>query len=158
MTDVTGQEATGESGADNVLGRLGQMLRRGDIALALGVVCILAVLILPMPSWMLDISLAMSMTLSVLILMTVLFISRALDFSSFPTVAISRTVGKELNSKGLPMNSTVIRISTEKAMETASERSSIQLGIGRMRTTRIAVTPSARATSPRLSMLKALAS
>jgi flagellar biosynthesis protein FlhA len=72
--------------------RLGETLRRGDIALALGIVCILVVLILPMPSWMLDISLAISLTFSVLILMTVLFISRALDFSAFPTVLLIATM------------------------------------------------------------------
>jgi flagellar biosynthesis protein FlhA len=74
------------------LGRALETLRRGDIALALGIACILVVLILPMPSWMLDISLAVSMTLSVLILMTVLFISRPLDFSSFPTVLLIATM------------------------------------------------------------------
>ncbi len=67
-------------------------LKRGDIALALGVVCILVVLILPLPSWLLDVSLALSMTLSVLILMTALFISRPLDFSSFPTVLLIATM------------------------------------------------------------------
>ncbi len=67
-------------------------LRRGDIALALGVVCILVVLILPMPPWLLDVALALSMTLSVLILMTSLFISRPLDFSSFPTVLLIATM------------------------------------------------------------------
>ena len=73
-------------------GRIGAALKRGDIALALGVVCILAVLILPMPSWMLDISLAASITLSVMILMTVMFINRALDFSSFPTILLIATM------------------------------------------------------------------
>ncbi len=72
--------------------KLGRTLRNGDVALALGVVMILVVLILPMPSWLLDISLAISMTLSVLVLMTVLFISRALDFSSFPTVLLIATM------------------------------------------------------------------
>ena len=67
-------------------------LKRGDIALALGVVCILVVLILPMPAWLLDVALALSMTLSVLILMTALFISRPLDFSSFPTVLLIATM------------------------------------------------------------------
>ena len=37
---------------NNALG----FLKRGDIALALGVVCILVVLILPMPAWLLDLS------------------------------------------------------------------------------------------------------
>ncbi len=67
-------------------------LKRGDIALALGVTAILVVLILPMPSWMLDLSLAVSMTFSVLILMTVLFITKPLEFNSFPTVLLIATM------------------------------------------------------------------
>jgi flagellar biosynthesis protein FlhA len=67
-------------------------LKRGDIALALGVTAILVVLILPMPSWMLDLSLAVSMTFSVLILMTVLFIAKPLEFNSFPTVLLIATM------------------------------------------------------------------
>ena len=66
--------------------------KRGDIALALGLVCILVVLIMPMPKWMLDFTLALSITLSVLILMTVMFINKALDFSSFPTILLIATV------------------------------------------------------------------
>ena len=67
-------------------------LRRGDIALALGVTCILVVLILPMPRWLLDGALAISITFSVLIMMVALFISRPLDFSSFPTVLLIATI------------------------------------------------------------------
>jgi len=67
-------------------------LKRGDIALALGVTAILVVLILPLPAWMLDLSLAMSMTFSVLILMTVIFITKPLEFNSFPTVLLIATM------------------------------------------------------------------
>lgn len=73
-------------------GQLQALLKRGDIALALGLVAILMVLILPLPTWLLDVSLALSFTFSVLILMTVLFISRPLDFSSFPTVLLISTM------------------------------------------------------------------
>ncbi len=83
--------AKAASGSD-VLGRVMVALKRGDIALALGIACILVVLILPMPSWLLDICLAISLTLSVLILMTVLFISKPLDFSSFPTILLIATM------------------------------------------------------------------
>ena len=55
-------------------------------------VAILVVLIMPMPAWLLDIALALSMTLSVLVLMTVLFINRALEFSTFPTVLLIATM------------------------------------------------------------------
>ena len=97
MTDTSAQDsgnlpATTPGSGTPGLARFFDMLRGGDIALALGVACILVVLILPMPSWMLDVSLAISMAFSVLILMTVLFISRPLDFSSFPTVLLIATM------------------------------------------------------------------
>ncbi|MEH6527315.1 MAG: flagellar biosynthesis protein FlhA [Sneathiella sp.] len=82
--------ATGSPG--EFLSRMYAVLGRGDIGLALGVVCILVVLILPMPSWLLDFSLAISITFSVVILMTCLFISKPLDFSSFPTVLLIATM------------------------------------------------------------------
>ena len=66
------------------LGELGTMLRRGDIALAIGVMTILVVLILPLPATLLDMALAISIILSVLILMTSLFIQAPLEFSVFP--------------------------------------------------------------------------
>ena len=68
------------------------ILQRGDLALALGITAILVVLILPMPSWLLDICLAISMTFSVLILMTVLFIQKPLEFSAFPTILLIATM------------------------------------------------------------------
>ncbi len=72
--------------------RIFNTLRRGDIALALGVVLILVILILPMPKWMLDVALAFSITFSVLILMTALFIDEPLEFSAFPTVLLLATM------------------------------------------------------------------
>jgi len=91
-TELTQVEnARAQGGA--LLQRAGTLLQgRGDIAMALGIVAILVVLILPMPRWLLDISLAISITFSVLILMTALFIHRPLDFSSFPTVLLIATV------------------------------------------------------------------
>ena len=65
---------------------------RGDILLALGIIAIITVLIFPMPTWLLDMSLALSMTFSVMILMTVLFLERPLDFSTFPTVLLIATM------------------------------------------------------------------
>ncbi len=78
--------------SNDPLRQFADLLRRGDIALALGIVAILVVLILPMPKWLLDISLAFSITLSVLVLMVVLFISRPLEFSAFPTVLLIATI------------------------------------------------------------------
>ncbi|MEM8916611.1 MAG: flagellar biosynthesis protein FlhA, partial [Pseudomonadota bacterium] len=77
---------------DLLRGLGGRIAERSDIALALGVVGILVVLILPMPTWLLDFSLAISITFSVLTLMTVLFIARPLEFSSFPTILLIATM------------------------------------------------------------------
>ncbi len=63
-----------------------------DIALAVGVVAIIAMLILPMPAWMLDMGLALSITLSIMILMTALFIEKPLQLSAFPTILLISTM------------------------------------------------------------------
>ncbi len=65
---------------------------RGDIGMALGIIGILVVLILPLPAWLLDLALAFSITFSVLILMTSLFIEKPLDFSAFPIVLLIATM------------------------------------------------------------------
>jgi len=74
------------------LGDLGALLKRGDIALAVGVMTILVVLILPLPPTLLDLSLAFSIIFAVLILMTALFIQAPLEFSAFPTVLLIATM------------------------------------------------------------------
>ena len=63
-----------------------------DLALAGGVIAIIAMLILPMPGWLLDLGLAFSITLSVMILMTALFIEKPLDLSAFPTILLIATM------------------------------------------------------------------
>ena len=63
-----------------------------DLALAGGVVAIIAMLILPMPGWLLDIGLALSITLSVMILMTALFIEKPLQLSAFPSILLITTM------------------------------------------------------------------
>ena len=93
MTDVTAGGAAQIGGfALRGLGDLGALLKRGDIALAIGVMAILVVLILPLPPMLLDLALAISIILSVLILMTALFIQAPLEFSAFPTVLLIATM------------------------------------------------------------------
>jgi len=91
MTEASQSGDLGRGLAD-VARRLALSFRRGEVALAIGVISILTVLILPMPGWLLDFSLSLSITLSVLILMTVLFIEKPLDFSAFPTVLLITTM------------------------------------------------------------------
>lgn len=63
-----------------------------DIGFAAGVVAILIVLFLPVPPFLLDLGLALSISLAVVILMVSLWISRPLDFSAFPTVLLIATM------------------------------------------------------------------
>jgi len=74
------------------LGVLNNLTKRGDLALAIGIMTIIVVLILPMPAFLLDFSLAISITFSVLVLMTALFIQKPLEFSAFPTVLLIATM------------------------------------------------------------------
>ena len=93
MSDITAAPA-GVAGGIKLPGlrEIGGFLKRGDIALAIGVLTILVVLILPLPPILLDFALAISIILSVLILMTALFIQTPLEFSAFPTVLLIATM------------------------------------------------------------------
>ncbi len=68
------------------------LARRSDIVLAVSVLAILTVLIFPLPALLLDLLLAVSIILSVLILMTGLFIENPLEFTVFPTVLLITTM------------------------------------------------------------------
>src|SRR2546428_6608910 len=93
MVDVTaGQGGAAPSTKFPSLSEIATILKRGDIALAFGILTILVVLILPLPSIVLDLFLAISITLSVLILMTSLFIQTPLEFSAFPTILLISTM------------------------------------------------------------------
>ena len=73
-------------------GQVRALTKRKDIYFAVGVICILIVLILPLPPILLDFMLAVSLTISVIILMTVLFVEKPLQMSSFPTILLIVTM------------------------------------------------------------------
>src|ERR1700731_1770232 len=92
MSDVTAAQGATLGLTRLRLGEIADLLKRGDIALAVGMMTILVVLILPLPPVLLDLFLAVSIILSVLILMTALFIHAPLEFSAFPTVLLIATM------------------------------------------------------------------
>ncbi len=93
MVDVTaGQGGGAAAGGGLSFKDIVDLLRRGDIALAVGILTILVVLVVPLPPLILDLLLAVSIILSILILMTSLFIQAPLEFSSFPTVLLISTM------------------------------------------------------------------
>lgn len=65
-----------------------EAFKRKDVPFALAIIGILTVLLLPVPTFLLDLLLSLSLAFSVMILMTVLYIEKPLQFSSFPTVLL----------------------------------------------------------------------
>ena len=65
---------------------------RGEVGLAVGVIGVVVLLILPVPGFLLDGLLAISITASILILMTALLIKKPLEFTAFPTVLLVSTL------------------------------------------------------------------
>lgn len=59
------------------------------VLLAVGLMFIIVMMILPMPAWVLDVGLAASFSLAILIFTITLFIERPLEFSVFPTVLLA---------------------------------------------------------------------
>jgi flagellar biosynthesis protein FlhA len=59
------------------------------VLLALGLMAVIMMMILPIPAWLLDIGLAVSFALAILMLTVTLFIDRPLDFSAFPTILLA---------------------------------------------------------------------
>ena len=66
-----------------------QMIFRPTILLTLALMAIIVMMILPMPAWVLDVGLALSFALAILMFTTTLFIERPLDFSAFPTILLA---------------------------------------------------------------------
>lgn len=59
------------------------------VLLALALMAVIVMMILPMPAWVLDIGLAASFALAILMFTVTLFIERPLEFSAFPTVLLA---------------------------------------------------------------------
>src|SRR5471030_2336727 len=89
MSDIG---TTASTGFDLSPAKIGALIRKSDLGLAIGIMAILVVLILPLPTWLLDVSLAFSLSFSILIMMTAIFIRKPLEFSSFPTILLITTM------------------------------------------------------------------
>lgn len=59
------------------------------ILLALALMAVIVMMVLPVPAFLLDIGLALSFALAILMLTVALFIERPLDFSAFPTILLA---------------------------------------------------------------------
>lgn len=67
-------------------------MRKNDILLGIGVISVMTMLVIPMPTFLLDFFLVISVMLGLLILLVVMFVPRSYDFSIFPTLLLLTTV------------------------------------------------------------------
>ncbi|HMK57011.1 MAG TPA: flagellar biosynthesis protein FlhA [Dissulfurispiraceae bacterium] len=71
---------------------LERLLKRSDLLLAMGIMTILALMIIPVPPILLDMSLSFSITFAIVVILVASYISRPLDFSVFPSVLLIATL------------------------------------------------------------------
>ncbi len=77
----------------NVTGsQLKQIFKHSEFVLAAGVLCILVVLIVPLPTFLLDILITVNISLSFLVLMVTLHVKRALEISAYPSLLLFMTL------------------------------------------------------------------
>lgn len=93
------------------------LLKQSDVILGVGTLLILGMLIVPLPGFVLDILIVISIGLGLLILMTALSVTEPSEFSIFPSIllittlfrlALNVSTTRQILSKGPAMNSSVI--------------------------------------------------
>ncbi len=70
----------------------GRLIRQSDLFTALAILGVLAVMLIPLPPWLLDLLLTFNLTFSILVLLVSLFILRPLEFSVFPSLLLIATL------------------------------------------------------------------
>jgi flagellar biosynthesis protein FlhA len=71
-----------------------RLLKQGDIALAIFVVAIICVMLLPLPTVVLDILLTLNLGAALMVLMVSLYAEQPLQFSTFPTLLLVLTLAR----------------------------------------------------------------
>jgi type III secretion protein V len=72
--------------------RSGGLARYTDIALVAGIVAIIALMIVPLPTWVLDTLVAVNISGGVLLLLLAIYVANPLEFSVFPSVLLISTL------------------------------------------------------------------
>ena len=67
-------------------------MNKSDILMGIGVIAIVVMLVIPLPTVILDLLMAISIMIGLLTLMVVMFVHRSFDFSVFPSLLLVSTV------------------------------------------------------------------
>lgn len=73
-------------------GLLERLTRQSDVGIAVLMIVIISFMMVPLPTWTLDLLLTLNITLALLIMMVTLYVERPLEFSTFPTVLLMMTL------------------------------------------------------------------
>ena len=63
-----------------------------EIFLAIFVVCLVLILLVEMPNWVIDASISLNITLGIVLLMISLFVQKPLELASFPSIILLGTM------------------------------------------------------------------
>jgi flagellar biosynthesis protein FlhA len=72
--------------------RIALIANNSDVVMGFAAMCILMVMIIPMPPLLLDLMLTFNITLSVLIMLVGMYVLKPLDFSAFPSILLLATL------------------------------------------------------------------
>lgn len=104
--------------------KFSQLIRNNDVALAIGVVLVVAMMVIPLPAPLLDILLIFNISLSVIILLVCMYVKEPLEYSSFPTTLLISTLFR----LGLNVSSTRLILLHAHAGEVISSFGQVAVG------------------------------
>ena len=77
---------------DNLIAKLKSLTQNSDVFVGIGLMLILSVMIIPVSPWFLDLMIALTLAISILILLVAVYTKKPLDFSTFPSVLLVMTL------------------------------------------------------------------
>jgi flagellar biosynthesis protein FlhA len=78
--------------SEPIAGPIPFLTNNSDMILAGGVVCILIFMVMPLPTFLLDLLLVFNITISLVILLVAMYLQRPLELSSFPSILLLTTL------------------------------------------------------------------
>jgi flagellar biosynthesis protein FlhA len=73
---------------------MSRIARAQDLILPIGIITSLLVILVPLPSFLLDILLSANITVAVIVLLTTIYVRTPLEFSIFPSLLLATTLGR----------------------------------------------------------------
>src|SRR5262245_57970072 len=80
---------------DAIVGRcMSRYSRWKDLLFPVGIIASVLVILVPMPTFLMDVLLAANITIAVIVLLTTIYVRTPLEFSVFPSLLLATTLGR----------------------------------------------------------------